>query len=118
LENVLEYVLGGEPNPSNPGSNSNSLLPTSSRNPASDLVFTFRRKVESRGNVDLAFQWSADLSFPPMNTLPIGAANSSFGGINVEISSFDAATDNIVVTVPSGKATNGRLFGKLRATAP
>jgi autotransporter-associated beta strand protein len=32
LKNALEYVLGGEPNPSSPNANSSAVLPTSSRN--------------------------------------------------------------------------------------
>jgi autotransporter-associated beta strand protein len=118
LKNALEFVLGGEPNPSSPNANSTALLPTSTRNTNGDLIFTFKRKIESTGNVGLSFQWSADLSFPPLNTLSIGATSSSFDGITVSISSFDSATETIIVTVPASKAVNGRLFGKLRAIAP
>jgi autotransporter-associated beta strand protein len=118
VKNGIEFVLGGEPNPANPGSNSTALLPTSSRNPAGDLVFTFKRKLESVGHVDLAFQWSGDLTFPALNTAPIGATSSSFDGVTITISSFDATTENIVIAVPATKALNGRLFGKLRAIAP
>lgn len=116
LENALEYVLGGEPNPANPGSNSAGLVPIPAVGPTGDLVFTFPRRIESTGNVSLVFEWSDDLEFSNAASLPIGATGSSFEGINVAINPIDSATEEIVVTVPALRATNGKLFGRLRAT--
>ncbi|MCX6877135.1 MAG: hypothetical protein NTW21_25495 [Verrucomicrobia bacterium] len=118
VQNALEYVLGGEPNPAAAGSNSAALLPHPTHNTEGDLVFTFRRKIASVGGVSLAFKWSTDLTFPTLNTVPIGAAGSTSDGINVAITSYDAATDTIIVTVPAAKATGGKLFGRLHATVP
>jgi hypothetical protein len=118
VENVLEFVLGGEPNPLSPDSNSTGLLPASSRNVAGDLVLTFRRKLASEGAVDLAFQWSTDMNFPALNTVPIGATGSTVDGIVVAMNNFDPATETITVTVPAAKATDGRLFGRLVAEVP
>ncbi len=118
VENAIEFVLGGEPNPANPGSNSNALLPTSTRNLAGDLVFTFKRKIASVSGVDLDFQWSNNLTFPSLNAVPIGATNSTTDGITVAIGAFDAATDSITVTVPASKAAGGKLFGRLQAATP
>ena len=115
VKNALEFVLGGEPNPSAPGSNSSALLPASTRNGAGDLVLTFKRKVASVGGANLAFQWSSDLTFPILNSVPVGDMSSSMNGINVTITNFDAATDTIVVTVPAAKAAGGKLFGRLQA---
>ncbi len=117
IANILEYILGGEPNSANPGSNSSSLLPISSTNSSGDMIFRFKRKRESIGNANLAFHWTVDLTFQAPNSLPIGSSSSSSNGVSVAISSFDATTDDIVITVPSNKAVNGKLFGKLRATA-
>ncbi len=117
VKNALEFVLGGEPNPSAPGSNSSALLPASTRNVAGDLVLTFKRKVASVGGANLAFQWSSDLTFPILNSVPIGDMSSSMDGIHVTITNFDAATDTIVVTVPAAKAAGGKLFGRLQAAA-
>lgn len=118
LENGLEFVLGGEPNPSNPGSNSVSLLPVSNRNQSGDLVFVFKRKLESAGNVFLAFEWSTDLSFLPANSVPIGETGSLLDGISVSITSHDTATENIIITVPAAKAVAGKLFGRVLVVAP
>ncbi len=117
LSNGLEYVLGGEPNPANAGSNSASLLPTVSES-AGNLIFTFKRKDVSENDVNLKFQWSADLTFPsPASDVPIGALDSVTDTITVDVTedSPDAETDTIVITVPASKAAGGKLFGRLVA---
>jgi hypothetical protein len=68
--------------------------------------------------VTLGFQWSNNLTFPSLNTVPIGATNSTTDGITVAISAFDVATDNITITVPAAKAAGGKLFGRLQAATP
>ncbi|MEI6676134.1 MAG: autotransporter-associated beta strand repeat-containing protein [Verrucomicrobiota bacterium] len=118
IPNSLEFVLGGEPNPASPGSNSRSLLPVVSRNGNGDMLFTFQRKNLSESTTTLSFQWSPDLSFPSANAVPVGAASSATGGVNVTVSTLDAATDTIVITVPAAKAAGGKLFGRLAATVP
>ncbi len=115
LKNALEFVLGGEPNPSAPGSNSSSLMPIATHNSSGDLIFSFQRKTSSVSGVDLSFRWSTDLIFPATNTVQIGAVSASYDGISVAISSLDAETDSIVITVPESKVVDGKLFGRLSA---
>ncbi|MEI6674866.1 MAG: autotransporter-associated beta strand repeat-containing protein [Verrucomicrobiota bacterium] len=124
IPNNIEFVLGSEPNPANPGSNSRSLLPAISRNTAGDMLFTFHRKTLSTSSALLTFQWSTDLGFPLSNNVPVGAVNSTINGVTVDVAgnSPDAATDLIVITVPATKAAGGKLFGRLgvaiQATVP
>ncbi len=120
VPNALEFVLGGEPNPANPGSNSSSLLPKITRNPGGDLIFTFHRKDLSESSTALTFQWSTSLGFPDSNNVPVGGVSSSSDGVNVAVTenSPDADTDLIVITVPAAKAAGGKLFGRLGATVP
>ena len=94
-KNAFVHVQGGEPNPAASGSNSTALPPNSTRNGAGDLVFTFRRKTASVGGVNLALQWASDHTFPPLNSVPIGARSSTFDGITAvedAIRSIEAAT--------------------------
>jgi fibronectin-binding autotransporter adhesin len=117
LNNGLEFVLGGEPNPANPGSNSAALLPTVSESTGA-LVYTFKRKDISESGAALKFQWSADLTFPsPANDVPVGAVDSTTDTIAVDVTEDapDADTDTIVITIPAAKATSGKLFGRLSA---
>ena len=120
LTNSVEFVLGGEPNPANPGSNSVALLPAVSRNPGGDMIFTFRRKDLSETAATVAFQWSANLAFPGANLVPVLGVDSTTSGVSVDVTenSPDAATDTILITVPVVKAVGGRLFGRLLVTVP
>ncbi len=120
LTNSVEFVLGGEPNPANPGSNSVALLPAVSRNPGGDMIFTFRRKDLSETAATVAFQWSANLAFPGANLVPVLGVDSTTSGVSVDVTenSPDAATDTILITVPVAKAVGGRLFGRLLVTVP
>ncbi|WP_035615399.1 autotransporter-associated beta strand repeat-containing protein [Haloferula sp. BvORR071] len=117
VDNGLEFVLGGEPNPANAGSNSKALLPTVSQS-GGNLIFSFKRKDLSESGVALSFQWSTDLSFTsPAHDVPVGATDSSTDTIVVDVSedSPDADTDTIVITVPAAKAAGRKLFGRLNA---
>ena len=115
LPNGMECVLGGEPNPANPGSNSHGLLPSATRNPDGSMAFTFHRNILSESSALLTFQWSTDLGFPPSNNVPVGAVSSSTNDVTVDVTgnSPDAATDLIVITVPANKIVDGKLFGRL-----
>lgn len=117
LDNGLEFVLGGEPNPANPGSNSAALLPQASQT-SGNLTFTFRRKDISESGIALKFQWSTDLSFPsPANEVQVGATDSTTDAIVVDVTEDapNADTDTIVITIPASKAAGGKLFGRLMA---
>lgn len=117
LGNGLEFVLGGEPNPTNPGSNSAALLPTTSQS-SGNLTFTFKRTDISESGVALKFQWSTDLTFPsPANDVPVGATDSTTDTIAVDVTEDapNADTDTIVITIPASKAAGGKLFGRLMA---
>ncbi len=117
LGNGFEFVLGGEPNPANPGSNSAAQLPTISQS-SGNLTFTFKRTDISESSVALKFQWSTDLAFTsPANEIPVGATNSTTNSIEVDVAedSPDADTDTVAITIPAAKAGGGKLFGRLKA---
>lgn len=118
LNNGLEFVLGGEPNPANPGSNSNALLPTVAQS-GGNLIVSFKRKHLSESGIALTFQWTTNMSFPsPANDVPVGTADSTTDTIVVDVTedSPDADTDSVVITVPAAKSAGGKLFGRLKAT--
>jgi autotransporter-associated beta strand protein len=117
LDNGLEFVLGGQPNPANPNSNSNDLLPKVAQ-AGGDMSFTFNREDLSEAAVALTFQWSTDLTFPsPANDIPVGLDDSVTDTIVVDVTEDDpdADTDKIVITVPAAKAVGGKVFGRLMA---
>jgi hypothetical protein len=117
IDNGLEFVLGGQPNPANPGSNSVGLLPTVSQT-SGNLTFTFKRMDNSESSVALLFQWSTNLTFPsPASDVPIGADDSTTNTVTVDVTEDvpNVDTDTIVITVPAAKAAGGKLFGRLKA---
>lgn len=118
VTNALEFVLGGEPNPSAPGSHSTTLLPQSSRLANGDLIFSFPRKMASLDALSLSFQWSGDLTFLTTQSVSIGSTSSTTNGISVAMSGIDPATQSITITVPAEKAVSGKLFGRLHAVVP
>lgn len=117
LGNGLEFVLGGEPNPANAGSNSAALLPKISKS-AGNLTFSFKRKDISESGVALKFQWSTDLAFAsPTNEVPVGAVDAITNTIEVDVTEDvpDADTDTVTITIPAAKAAGGKLFCRLKA---
>ena len=55
LANPIEFVIGGQPDPSSPGANSNHLSPTAAV-VGDDLVFNFRRSLISLSQPGVAIK--------------------------------------------------------------
>lgn len=112
VSNGIEFVLGGEPNPANPGSNSAALLPTMTTDSGTgELVFVFRRADEAAG-LNPAVEYDADLA---------GTWTLAQGGVNgVTIhetqDGFASGIDRVEVRIPSSQAAAGRLFARLVVT--
>lgn len=112
VSNGIEFVLGGEPNPANPGSNSAGLLPTMTTDSGtSELVFVFRRADAAAGLNPVA-EYDTDLA---------GTWTPAQGGVNgVTINEtqdgFGAGIDRVEVRIPSSQAAAGRLFARLAVT--
>lgn len=109
VSNGIEFVIGGEPNPANPGSNSVALLPTMTTDSGTgELVFVFRRADEAAG-LNPAVEYDTDLA---------GTWTPAQGGVNgVTINEtengFAAGIDRVEVRIPSSQAAGGRLFARL-----
>ena len=115
VSNLVEFVLGGEPNPANPGSNSTGLLPVVTT-PGGDLVFTFTRDAQSKvSQVALTIQVGSDLvSFPTSYTVGNDTVTSS-AGVTVTPSG-----GNDIVTLTVARSPDPKKFARLNAvyTAP
>lgn len=106
IPNGIEFVIGGEPNPAHPGSNSRALLPTVT-NDGNNLVFTFARRDEAallnpvvEFDADMQGEWTAAVD-PGNATIEVTPG-----------SPFDIVT----VTIPGN--ANTTLFVRLKVTAP
>ena len=110
IANVLEYVLGGEPNPANPGSNSRDLLPTVAPN-ANGMLFSFRQTALSliQPAVDLSIEYSSDL----INWSP---AQDGIDGVAITVNKngFASGVDKVEVSFPQSLTADGKFFARLK----
>jgi hypothetical protein len=110
IANLIEFVLGGEPNPANPGSNSAALLPTISLD-ATDLIFTFRR-TDAAASYDPFVQYGTGLATwtdaqGGVNGVVVNEDNDFYGG----------GTDRVIVRIPRTLASpGGKFFARLKVT--
>ncbi|MCW1925745.1 autotransporter-associated beta strand repeat-containing protein [Luteolibacter arcticus] len=109
ISNGIEFVIGGEPNPANPGSNSTALLPTASRNGAGALVFVYRL-ADDAAPLNPVVKYDTDLAGPW--TTAEGGEN----GVLIEVLDDDTDIDIIQVTIPVSQSVGGKLFARLAVT--
>jgi len=106
LPNGIEFVLGGEPNPANPGSNSRALLPTAA-SVGNNLVFTYIR-THAAAYLNPVVEFNSGL---------LGAWTTATDPGNATIAVVPGDTsDTITVTIPKG--SNRTMFVRLKVGAP
>ena len=108
VSNLLEYVLGGQPNLAD----TVPLLPALSRNAGGDYLFTFRRSGISKTGTSLVAQYSTNLV--TWTDVPVGATSS--GAVNVQQNTPSPDMDTVTVTIANPGAVP--CFARLRATTP
>ncbi len=107
VNNLLEYVLGG-----NPTVSSQSNLPQSSLT-GTDLVLTFSRRDDSEGDTTQQVVISTDLS-DWSTVVPITPSGALPSGVTVNVVENAAADDTITVTIAKG--ANAAKFARLKVT--
>ena len=108
IRNGIEFVIGGDP--SGPGSDSNSKLPTSTLD-ATYLNVTFRRTQES-SSYDPAIEYGNDL------TGWTTAQNGVDGVIVTVTPNIEPGVDSVLVRIPRSLAAGSKFFARLRVTIP
>ncbi|MEO8613763.1 MAG: hypothetical protein ABI600_01370 [Luteolibacter sp.] len=112
IANGVEFVIGGEPNPSNSGSNSTDLLPVIT------LDETYLRVIYRRNDAALylapGIEYDADLgglwttALQGVNGVSISIMNDGFGD-NI---------DHVEVLIPRANEVDGKLFAHLKVSQP
>ncbi|WP_193212570.1 beta strand repeat-containing protein [Luteolibacter marinus] len=112
LENLLEFILGGEPNPANPGSNNLGGLAATVEASGGNHVFSFRRSQISatQPGLTIVYEYSTGLGvFNPATD--VGTVSAPF------VDFYGPGIDKIEVTIPDTVADpNGSLFVRMNAT--
>ncbi|MEO5914493.1 MAG: autotransporter-associated beta strand repeat-containing protein [Luteolibacter sp.] len=101
FSNLLEYVLGGNPN-----SSATAIAPAGSKS-GSDFILSFKRSDLSESDTTLSVEYGNDLTVS--GTVAVGAASSA----GVAISELGIADDAVSVTIPTAGAT--KFFARLKA---
>jgi hypothetical protein len=105
IDNGLEFLLGGQPNPNLPGSNSLELLPVVEAS-GENLVFTFTR-VRAADSIEAIVEFSTTLDGDWTEATDLNATIQTTPGED---------SDTVTVTIPKGSAD--KLFARLRAVDP
>ena len=109
MENLLEYVLNGDPSLSDP-----AILPdVDSISDPLYLVFTFTRREESATDTTQVFEYGTDLE----GWIPVAITGTP--GAGVTIGAASGGLEPITVKIPKSAAgSGGKLFGRLNTTKP
>lgn len=112
IVNGIEFVIGGEPNPANPNSNSSALLPEFAVD-ETHLRITFRRSAAS-AYLNPAIRFDADL------TGPWTLAEDGMGGVAITttLDGFAPGIDRVETLIPRSHEEAGKLFGRLVVESP
>ena len=110
IANGMEFVIGGEPNPANPGSNSQSLLPQVSVDESCLRVVYRRNQNALYLNPGIVYDGSLDAAWTP--------AQAGVNGVTIDVVSdgFGSSIDRVEVSIPRSNEVAGRLFARLQAT--
>jgi autotransporter-associated beta strand protein len=112
LTNLLEFVLGDEPNPANTGSNSVSLLPQATTS-GGNLLFTYRLTDLSltQPGIAITTEYGSDLT-------GWDTAQNGVDGVTITVTNDFYATgiDKVEVAIPQALATRTSLFARLKVT--
>ncbi|MGL5020016.1 MAG: hypothetical protein ACRDBP_17915, partial [Luteolibacter sp.] len=116
VENLLEFVLNGDPTVSD-----SSALPDLTLD-ATDFVFTYQRRDDSLSpETTQTFEWSTTLAVWPGSAV-IPATTSAVGLATVTVTPGtpdNATTDTVEIRIPKSEAgSGGKLFGRLQVTRP
>lgn len=116
IVNAIEFVIDGQPNPANPGSNSNALLPTIEMTPT-HLVFTFRRSdaANAMPGIAIVTEYGATLAPGDWTT-----AQHGVNGVTITTTNdgFTAGVDKVEVSIPKTAGPPAKLFARLKVTLP
>jgi hypothetical protein len=113
LDNLIEFVIGGQPNPANPNAESSGLAPTVSTD-ENNLIFTFRRTdlALTQPGIGIVVEYGSDLA----GWLP---ATDGVNGVAITFNEeIEAGVDEILVFIPKALADDAKMFARLNVMIP
>ena len=109
IENVLEYILGGDPTAADL-----SIIPNGATDGA-NYELTFTRSDDSEIDATTTVQFGSDLTAFPATTETVPAASGTVGSVTFTIVENGEGDDSVTASIPHGGATEffGRVAGSL-----
>ncbi len=113
LANLIEFVIGGQPDPAVAGANSNHLSPTATII-GDGLVFTFRRSTVSLSQPGIAIKVEYGSELAGWQTATAGA-----NGVTTAVTSgIEPGMDEVKVRIPRSLAPGAKFFVRLNVMMP
>lgn len=113
LANLIEFVIGGQPDPAVVGANSNHLTPTATI-VGNDLVFTFRRSTISLSQPGIVIKPEYGSELTGWQT----AINGTNGVTTTVTSGIEPGIDEVKVSIPRSLAQGEKFFVRLNVMMP
>jgi hypothetical protein len=113
MENMMEFVLGGNPLIQDSSTKSPHISPQ-----GSNCIFSFKRDMNSETLASCLVEYSSTLE-GAWTAVAIGTASSGpdATGITVNVTKNTNAPDDVIVSLPTQLANTGRLFIRLKVVA-
>jgi hypothetical protein len=113
MENMMEFVLGGNPLIQDSSTKSPHISPQ-----GSNCIFSFKRDINSETLASCLVEYSSTLN-GAWTAVAIGTASSGpdATGITVNVTKNTNAPDDVIVSLPTQLANTGRLFIRLKVVA-
>lgn len=113
LANLIEFVIGGQPDPAVAGANSNHLSPTATI-VGDDLVYTFRRSTISLNQPGIAIKVEYGSELTGWQTATVG-----LNGVTTTVTSaIEPGMDEVEVRIPNSLAQGAKFFARLHVMMP
>ena len=112
IVNGIEFVIGGEPNPANPDSNSSGLLPR--------IVVeeSYLRVIYRRHDDAIYLNAGVEYDADPAATWTFAEQDVNGVDIHVDDDGFGPHIDRVEVRIPRFNEEGGKLFARLHVSEP
>jgi hypothetical protein len=113
LANLIEFVIGGQPDPSNAGADSSRLSPTAAV-VGEEFVFTFRRSTISlsQPGIGINVEYGSELTGWQTAVTGVNGVTSSV------ISGIESGVDEVSVRIPRSFVPGPKFFARLNVMIP
>jgi hypothetical protein len=113
MENMMEFVLGGNPLIQDSSTKSPHISPQ-----GSNCIFSFKRDINSETLASCLVEYSSTLN-GAWTDVAIGTVSSGpdAAGVTVNVTKNTNAPDDVIVSLPTQLASTGRLFIRLKVVA-